>query len=88
MSKSTKTQIPADLREIKTLMLSDIEKVNALRRDRRSIQTRLDNLPAKKTEYETEIQKNLDEEKAILTTARAAMPPAAPAVPAGPPPTS
>lgn len=86
MTKATKTQIPADLREIKTLTLDEIEKVNALRRDRRSIQTRLDNLPKKKEEYEADIKKNEAEEQTILDAARAKMPPPAPpAAPTEPP---
>ena len=78
MSKPTKTQIAADLREIKTLTLLEIEQINGLRATRRSVQTRLDNLPTKKVEYEAAIKDAIAKETEILKAAQARMVPATP----------
>lgn len=79
------TRIPADLRAIKGMELGEIEKINGLRRDRASIQTRLDNLPAKQKEYEADIQKTKDDEAAIIAAARARTPVPPPPPPPPPP---
>ena len=81
MARTTNTQIAADLRGIKTLTLDEIERINTLRRDRKSLQTRLDNLPVKKTEYETAILQTEEDEEKILVAAKARMPAAQPSDP-------
>lgn len=78
MPNLSNSRLPADLRSIAGMTIAEVEEINALRRQRATIQTRLDNLPKKQSEYEEAIQKTKDGEAEIIAGARARTPASTP----------